>query len=139
MTPDDTFIVISTSGKNAVPVEAAIEAGKIGVKTIGIVSSAYFDDEKKTDKLLYECVDTYIDNCVPHGDAVVDIYNTETKMGSVSTAASSFILQSILLEAADKSAHNNIELPIYMSGNVDGGAEHNKKIIDKYLSKIKHL
>ena len=60
-------------------------------------------------------------------------------MGSVSTAASSFILQSILLEAAEKSARNDIELPVYMSGNVDGGAEYNKKIIDDFLPRIKHL
>lgn len=139
MTPNDTLVIISTSGKNAVPVEMAIEAGKIGVKTIGIVSSAYFKDEKKAGKLLYECVDTYVDNCVPHGDAVIDIYHTKAKMGSVSTVASSFILQSILLDAAEKSARNNIELPVYMSGNVDDGAEYNKKIIDKFLPRIKHL
>lgn len=139
MTPDDTLIVVSSSGKNAVPVEAAIEAKKNGVKTIGIVSSAYFKDEKKIGKLLYECVDTYVDNCVPHGDAVIDIYNTEAKMGSVSTVASSFIVQSILLDAAEKSARNNVKLPVYMSGNVDGGAEYNKKIVDAYLPRIKHL
>lgn len=46
----------------------------------------------------------YIDNCVPHGDAVAEITGSQVKMGSVSTAASSFILQSVLIEGAELAA-----------------------------------
>ena len=138
ITPNDILITISTSGKNAVPCEMAMTATKNGVPNISVVSGAYFDD--KTDKpKLYQCSDMYIDNCVPHGDAVMDITGTDVKMGSVSTAASSFILQSVLLEAAEIAAKNGTELPIYKSGNVDGGAEFNKALIKKYLPRIKHL
>lgn len=135
---NDLLITVSTSGKNAVPCEMAQTATKNGIPNISVVSSAYFDD-KTEGKKLYELSDLYIDNCVPHGDAVMDMTGTEVKMGSVSTAASSFILQSVLLEGAEKAAKNGANPPIYKSGNIEGGAEYNKELIKQYMPRIKHL
>ena len=135
---NDTLIVVSTSGKNAVPVEMAKVAAKNGIKNISVVSSAYFEDKTVGEKL-YEISDIYIDNCVPHGDAVMQITGTDVKMGSVSTAASSFILQAVLLEAAENAAKSGKKVPIYMSGNVEGGADYNKALIKEYMPRIKHL
>ena len=134
----DMIFVISTSGKNAVPVEMAQTARQNNVRCVSVVSSEYFDDI--TDgKKLYECSDIYIDNCVLHGDAVIDIPRADAKMGSVSTAASSFIMQSVLAEAAKIASDNGCDVAIYKSGNVDGGAEFNRTLIKKYLPRIKHL
>lgn len=138
ITDKDLIIIVSTSGKNAVPVEMACAASKNNIKNIAITSSAYFADKSST-PMLYECADMYIDNCVPHGDAVIEISGAETKMGSVSTAASSFVLQTILMSGADAAGKNGKIPHIYMSGNVEGGTEFNKKLIDKYMPKIKHL
>ena len=138
VTEKDTLIVVSTSGKNAVPVEMAQTAKAQGIPTIAVVSSAYFDDKSDLPKL-YECADLYIDNCVPHGDAVMEIDGVGAKMGSVSTAAGSFILQSLLLEAAALAARDGADVPVYQSGNVDGGAQYNQALIDAYLPRIKHL
>lgn len=138
LTEKDTLIVVSTSGKNAVPCEMAKVAAENGIKNISVVSSAYFEDKTENAKL-YEISDIYIDNCVPHGDAVMDITGTEVKMGSVSTAASSFILQAVLLEAAENAAKSGKKVPIYMSGNIEGGAEFNKALIKEYMPRIKHL
>lgn len=138
LTENDMLITVSTSGKNAVPVEMAQTATKNRIKNISVVSSAYFAD-KKDAPLLYECSDIYIDNCVPHGDAVMEIEGASAKMGSVSTAASSFILQSILMEGAEIAGKEGAEIPIYMSGNIDGGAEFNKALINRYLPRVKHL
>ena len=138
VTEKDMLIIISTSGKNAVPVEMAQAASRRGIKNISVVSSAYFAD-KKNHPLLYESSDMYIDNCVPHGDAVMRITESEVKMGSVSTVASSFILQAVLLEGAETAAKQGIKVPVYMSGNVEGGAEYNKNLIAKYMPRIKHL
>lgn len=138
ITDKDILITVSTSGKNAVPVEMAQTATKNGIKNIAVVSSEYFAD-KKDAPLLYECSDMYIDNCVPHGDAVIEIDGADAKMGSVSTSASSFILQSVLMEAADLAGKDGAKLPVYMSGNVEGGAEFNKALIKEYLPRIKHL
>ena len=135
---NDLLIVVSTSGKNAVPVEMAEIASQNGINNISVVSSAYFGDKKDT-PLLYECSELYIDNCVPHGDAVMKLNGTEVKMGSVSTVASSFILQSVLLEGAKLASEAGAKLPLYMSGNIEGGAEYNKALITEYLPRIKHL
>ena len=138
ITEKDLLIVVSTSGKNAVPVEMAEVASQNGINNIAVVSSAYFADKKEA-PMLYEAASMYIDNCVPHGDAVIGISGAETKMGSVSTTASSFILQTILMEGADIAGKDGASLPVYMSGNVEGGAEFNKKLIDEYMPRIKHL
>lgn len=138
LTEKDVLITVSTSGKNAVPCEMAKIAAENGIPTIAVVSGAYFADKTDSPKL-YEYADVYIDNCVPHGDAVMEISNTDVKMGSVSTAASSFILQSVLLEGSELAAQHGTVPPIYKSGNIEGGAEYNKTLIRNYLPRIKHL
>jgi uncharacterized phosphosugar-binding protein len=141
ITQKDVLIVVSTSGINSVPVEMAYCAKKSGVLAIGITSSAYFKQRPRhsSGKLLYECVDLYIDNCVPFGDASIEINGTGMKMGSVSTAASSFIINSVLIEAAQRAATVGSIPPIYKSGNVPGGAEYNVELIKRYRARIKHL
>ena len=138
ITQNDVLITVSTSGKNAVPVEMAQTASTMGIKNISVVSSCYFADKKES-PLLYECSDIYIDNCVPYGDAVIEILGAQTNMGSVSTIASSFILQSVLMEAALLAGKQGAELPVYMSGNVEGGSEFNKALIKRYMGRVKHL
>ena len=137
-TEKDILFVVSTSGINSVPVEMATLGKENGVFTTVLCSSAYFDamSRHSSGKLLYQCGDIYIDNCVPHGDAVVPV--GDMIMGAVSTAASSFIMNSILAEAVDI-ASEKTKPPIYMSGNVDGGAEYNAALIDRYIPRIKHL
>ena len=138
LTEKDCLFVISTSGKNAVPVEMAQAAKSRGIPTASVVSGAYFDDPSPLPKL-YQCTDIYIDNCVPHGDAVMETPGCDTRMGSLSTVASAFIMQSVLLEAATQAAKAGAKPPIYKSGNVPGGAEFNKELIRRYMPRIKHL
>jgi len=138
ITENDMLFVISTSGKNSAPVAMGKTAQENGVPTVSVVSSAYFGD-KKSDPLLYECSDVFIDNCVPHGDAVMDIDGIDVKMGSVSTAASSYIMQSVLMEGARLAAAEGKAPDVYLSGNVEGGGEYNKALIKKYMPRIKHL
>lgn len=138
ITDKDMLFVISTSGKNSAPVEMGKTAQENNVPVVSVVSSAYFAD-KKSDPLLYECSDVFIDNCVPHGDAVMDIAGIEVKMGSVSTAASSYIMQSVLMEGSRLAAAEGKIPDVYLSGNVEGGGEYNKALIKKYMPRIKHL
>ena len=76
---------------------------------------------------------------MPHGDAVMEIPGCDTNMGSLSTVASAFILQAVLMEAAAQAAQNGKKPPVYMSGNIPGGGEFNKELIRQYIPRIKHL
>ena len=44
-----------------------------------------------------------------------------------------------LEEAAYGAAEKGAKPPIYMSGNIAGGAEFNKALIREYMPRIKHL
>lgn len=133
VTPNDLIVVISASGKNAAPVEMCECAKKAGVKLVTISSSAYFDHGAK----LLSLGDIAVDCKVPYGDAVIDV--GEAKMGGLSTYASLFILNSILINGAKKALAKGAVPPIYRSGNVEGGTAKNVALEERYFGRIKRL
>ncbi len=133
LTQKDMLFVFSASGKNQVPVEMAQEARAAGVPTVGISSSSYYEKGGK----LHENVDIAIDCKVPYGDACIPV--GEVAMGGLSTATNCFILNSCLIEGAKLALEHGVQPPIYISGNVEGGREHNVVLEDLYLGRVKHL
>ena len=129
----DLVVVISASGKNAAPVEMCECAKAAGVKLVTISSSAYVDHGAK----LLSLGDIAIDCKVPYGDAVIDV--GEAKMGGLSTYASLFILNTILIEGAKKSLAKGTRPPIYISGNVEGGTAKNVALEERYFGRVKRL
>ena len=133
VTKNDLLVVISASGKNAAPVEMCECAKKAGVKLVTISSSAYVSHGAK----LLSLGDIAIDCKVPHGDAVIDV--GEAKMGGLSTYASLFILNTLLIEGAKKALARGTVPPIYTSGNVEGGTTKNVALEERYFGRIKNL
>ena len=129
----DLFVVISASGKNAAPVEMLRAAKADGVKTVAISSSAY----RAHGAVLLDEADIPIDCKVPHGDAVIAV--GAAKMGGLSTYASLFILNSILIEGAQKALARGVTPPIYVSGNVEGGTARNIALEERYFGRVKRL
>lgn len=133
VTPNDLIVVVSASGKNAAPVEMCECAKKAGVKLVTISSSAYIDHGAK----LLSLGDIAVDCKVPYGDAVIDV--GEAKMGGLSTYASLFILNSILIDGAKKALAKGTVPPVYRSGNVEGGTAKNVALEERYFGRIKRL
>ncbi len=131
--PKDLLIVFSASGKNTVPCEVADAAREAGVFVIGVSSSNYFDKGGR----LYKHVGLHIDCLVPYGDACLEVGNA--MMGGLSTSAFCFILNSILIGGAQLAYENGAKLPVYWSGNIEGGRDHNIRLENRYLGRIKHL
>ena len=129
----DIIFIFSASGKNQVPLEMADAAKARGVKCIGVCSSAYYEFGAK----LHKHVDIAIDCKVPYGDACIDV--GEAKMGGLSTATACFILNTCLIEGAKLALAEGKKPPVYLSGNVEGGREHNIKLENLYLGRVKHL
>lgn len=129
----DILIVFSASGKNEVPCEVAAAARNNGIFVIGVSSSHYFAKGGKLNKY----VDLHIDCGVPYGDACIEVGSS--KMGGLSTSAFCFILNSILIGGAELATQMGAAVPIYLSGNIEGGREHNITLENRYLGRIKHL
>jgi uncharacterized phosphosugar-binding protein len=133
LTDKDMIFIFSASGKNQVPVEMANCAKQSGIKSVGVSSLAYADKGGK----LHQNVDVAIDCKVPYGDACIDV--GDVKMGGLSTYTACFILNTCLIEGAKLALSEGYKPPIYISGNVEGGREHNVVLEDLYLGRVKHL
>ncbi|MGC8638165.1 MAG: sugar isomerase domain-containing protein [Athalassotoga sp.] len=133
----DVFIVISNSGINAVPVEAALYAKSKGCKVIAITSLNHSKNSKPRNSKnlhLYEIADTFLDNGAPKGDATIDVGGK--KMGPISTITGAFILNSLIIGTAEKLEKEGVELPIFLSANVENGDEINAKILVNYKKRV---
>lgn len=133
LTEKDMLFVFSASGKNQVPVEMAQAAAQAGIRTVGISSSAYYEKGGK----LHQFVNVAIDCKVPYGDACIPV--GEVAMGGLSTATNCFILNSCLIEGAKLALAAGKKPPIYLSGNIEGGRDHNVILEEMYLGRVKHL
>ena len=105
----DLLVVVSASGKNAVPVEMLRAAKAAGVKTVAVSSSAY----AAHGGVLLDEADVPVDCHVPYGDASAGV--GEAKMGGLSTATSCFILNTIHIDGAKKALARGVVPPMRTS------------------------
>ena len=141
ITDKDVLLVVSTSGINCVPIEMAMCAKEQGIPVIAIVSEAYRGDASRhpSGKKLHDVADIVLDNGVCHGDAAVQIGDTEMRVGPISTISSCLIAQSIVVQADENMHQMGAQPPVYVSGNIPGGMEKNRDLIRRYMPRNKHL
>ena len=132
-TENDMIFIFSASGKNRVPIEMGDAARDRKVLSVGVSSSAYHEKGGQ----LHEHVDISIDCKVPYGDACINV--GDAKMGGLSTSAACFILNTCLIEGAKLALEEGKVPPVYLSGNIDGGREHNIVLENLYMERVKHL
>lgn len=135
----DVIFVISTSGRNPVPVDAALIAKEKGAYVIGITSIEYSSSQPSrhtNGKHLYEVVDLVIDNHAPKGDAMLSHEKVKVPFTPSSTVVGGTILNSIFAEAISIMADEGFEPPIFLSGNIEGADEHNEQLIEKYRDRV---
>lgn len=142
----DLLLIINAYGMNAATIDAALEAKRLGVKTIGVTSVRHASATPEnhparhpTKKNLYELVDIVVDTKVEVGDAVVEIENVNQKVAAMSTFANAYCLNSIVAETVEILAKEGLTPPIWMSGNAPGGDQANAKFIEQFKGRIKKL
>lgn len=141
-TDRDCAIVVSNSGRNDAVVGFAEAARGAGVPVIAVTSIAHsrqYGPANRSAKCLWECADIVIDTCVPPGDALVDDVFDGWSAGPASTAVSSFITQSIVLEVVEHYLDADLRPPVLMSANVPDGATWNAPVLEAWKGRIHAL
>ena len=135
----DVLIIHSVSGRNNVPVEMAMEAGKLGVTTIAITNLAYSSSvtsRHPSGKRLFEVCDMVIDNKGIPGDAAVNLEGLPEKIGPTSTTVGTALINAIVIETVGQMLESGKIPPVFLSANLDGGKEHNERIFEEYADQI---
>ncbi len=119
--PNDVAIIISNSGRNVVPIEMALGMRSRGIRKIiaitNLAQSTRSSSRHTSGKRLFELADLVIDNCVPEGDAAVDIPGSSQKIGPTSTIAGAAIINAIITEAAAYLQQMGLSVPVFPSAN----------------------
>jgi uncharacterized phosphosugar-binding protein len=101
--PEDALLAISTSGCNAVTIDVALEAKRLGMWVAALTSTAHAaasTSRHESGKKLHEVVDLVIDQQAPAGDSVVWIEGLETPVSPLSSVTGCAIINLIKAEVA---------------------------------------
>ncbi|MET7885696.1 SIS domain-containing protein [Streptomyces avermitilis] len=135
----DVLVVISLSGRNALPVEMAMNARALGVKVIGVTSVAYASETRSrhvSGTFLKDHCDIVLDSRIAVGDAELTLDTIEAPFAPASTVVTTALLQAVMATAAGALADRGIEPPLLRSGNVDGGHDWNGRVMREYGDRI---
>ena len=137
----DVLIVASNSGRNAVPIEMALEGRARGMKTIALMNVAHgkvWGSRHKSGKTLGEVAELCIDNCGIPGDACVPVENFPQLVGSPSTATGAMIINLIIAQGIENALKRGITPEVFISSNSNGD-NHNDLLLQKYKARVRHL
>lgn len=135
----DALVIISLSGRNALPVEMAMNARALGVKVIGVTSVAYATETKSrhvSGTYLKDHCDIVLDSKIAVGDAELSLDTVPVPFAPASTVVTTALMQAVMATAAGALDARGIEPPLLRSGNVDGGHEWNGRILTEYRDRI---
>lgn len=132
---NDTLMVISNSGRNAVPVEMCLAAKEKGASVVALTSMKHTSgctSRHRSGKKICDIADVTIDNHAEKGDAGLYLDGLNTPIGPVSDGTGIAIAQALICEVVDKLLAAGMEPPVFTSSNVDGGDQINAALYEKY-------
>ncbi len=128
--PEDTMMIFSHSGLNAVNIDIALGAKELGMTLIGITSiphSSSTPSRHSCGKRLYELADVVIDTGVPKSDASIYIDGLEHPVGATSTSITIAIAHAINAATVEKLIQRNYKPFIMVNPNTSSKAEATKQ------------
>lgn len=138
----DVLFVISNSGRNCAPIDAAIEGKRLGAVTVAITSlkhSQSVTSRHPNGKRLFEVCDYVLDNGGEPGDASVSLEGMDQKIGPTSSITDIAIVNLVIVETVEKLLRKGIKPPVFISANMDNGEEINSDIIARFRQRVKIL
>jgi len=140
--PGEVLVVMSTSGRNPVPVEVALAGKAKGATVVSLTSRAYSlsqPSRHSSGKRLLDVGDIVIDNHAPPGDAALSSPGLRTSFAPVSTVVGAAILNATLAKAIEFMVEQGVEPPVFVSGNLEGSDAHNLALVARYSPRIPML
>lgn len=131
--PPDCFLLFSNSGVNEVVVDVALEARRMNLPVIAVISVDHCNASAalhSSGKKLTDIADIVIDNCTPAGDALVRIPNLEDPVGPGSTIGAAAVTNALKCSIADKLTTLG-KPPIVLTSGVFIGRDASKKRFDE--------
>lgn len=138
----DTMIIVSISGRNAGVVDMALEAKKIGMKVVALVSKQFASSttsRHSSGKNLMDLADVVIDIKCVAGDAVLELDGLEPHFCGTSTVLGMAVMESIVAQTVENCIAAGYTPPIYVSSNLDKGDAINDEHIRNYSKLISCL
>ena len=142
----DVLIICNAYGINAATIDSAQEAKRLGATTIGVTSTEFaaktpadHPSRHPSRQNLHEIVDIFLNTCLTYGDAVVEIPGCPQKVSPSSSIGTSFVLNSLVAATVEELVKRGISPPVWMSANLPGGDEANRKHFAKHLHRVKYL
>jgi uncharacterized phosphosugar-binding protein len=132
----DLLIVVSTSGRNPVPIEMGIFAKERGLKIIAVTSMEYtlsVPSRHSSGKHLYEIADVVIDNMSIPGDAVLSHDQVPVKFCATSGVVDFAIMQILMAETIERLSANGFPPLIFLDRDLDGCEEYNLELHSKLI------
>ncbi len=133
---NDVCIIISTSGRNNAPIEAAMLAKQSGVLVMSMQSLEYCEQPTRhiSGKRLEDVVDVVINTHIPIGDGL--LHHQQMQYAPASTVIGSAVLQALFSQVIELLAECQEVLPVFESNNVESNKHHNEIMIANYQSRI---
>lgn len=131
----DVVLIASNSGRNAYPIELALESKKVGATIIAITNlkhSTSCTSRHDSGLKLMDIADIVIDNCGDIGDASLLVEGCDIPMAPTSSMANAFIVAAISTQCATYIIEQGITPPVFISLNVDGNESVNEEYFKKY-------
>lgn len=100
---DDCLLAVSTSGCNAVTVDVAIEAKRLGMFVAALTSMAHgraSESRHESGRKLADVADLVLDQCAPAGDSAVRVPGLETPVAPVSSVSGCTVVNLLKAEVA---------------------------------------
>lgn len=137
----DVLIAASNSGRNAVPIDVALEGRRKGMRVIAITNMAHsraWPSRHSGGKNLGEVAELTIDNCGVNGDSCLALDGLPGKIGPTTTSTGALIVNAIIVHGIERALRAGRPAEIFISSN-SFGDDHNDQLLQRYKSRVKHL
>lgn len=138
----DVVLVISNSGRNAVPIEVALAAKARGATVLALTSvdfSRRVSSRHPSGKKLLDLADLVFDNYGADGDAAVRIPGCPSPVAATSTVVGSALLQALVAATVAELQRRGQLAPVWQSANGEAGEDSNAAYVAQYRGRIKRL